>query len=107
MERRSSFRVKGVDEGNLSNRGDGVVDQAPRQRIAVRVVHELFVQRLRGSRLNAAVNLSLDQRRIQDRPAIVDRDMADQPRIAGLDVSLNHRTVAAEWKGLPVLFELV
>src|SRR5438445_13525806 len=96
-----------LDEWNLADAGNRVVDQARRQRIAVRVVHELFVQGLRGTLRNAAVNLSLDQRRIQDRPAIVDRDMADQPRIAGLDVDLNHRNVAAAWKGLPVMYVLL
>jgi len=52
------------------------------------------------------MDLPLNQHLVQYRPAVVNRDVAHQPRLARLDVHLDHRDVASKWKGLIVLLEI-
>src|SRR5581483_8897746 len=55
---------------------------------------------------DAAVDLGLDEHVVQHRAAVVDGDVADEARIAGLDVHLHDRDVASEREGLVALVEL-
>ena len=54
-----------------------VLGQRRRERVAVVVVDDLLPQRLRDPRREAAVHLAVDQHRVEDAAAVVDRDVAD------------------------------
>ena len=66
------------------------------QLAAVVVVDDLFEQRLRDALRDAAVDLALDDHRVDDVAAVVDRDVLLQIDAAGLGVDLDHRDVRAE-----------
>src|SRR3712207_9554375 len=55
-----------------SGRGDQVVDEGAGGEVAVGVVHGLLVQRLGDALRQAAVDLALDDERVDDRADVVD-----------------------------------
>ena len=73
-----------------------VVHEVRGERVAVVVVDDLLVQRLRDALRDAAVLLAGDEQRVEDPPAVVDRDVTQQLDRAGLGVDLDDRDVRAE-----------
>ena len=63
------------------------------------VVDDFFVQRLSDRLHNAAVNLAVDQHRIDHFAAIVDRDIFEELDVAGLFIDFDDADVSAERKG--------
>ena len=63
--------------------------------VAVLVVDRLLVERRRDALRDAAVHLAVDDQRVDDRADVVDRDVADEPRVARLRVDLDDRRVGA------------
>ena len=88
--------VADLEAGQLGRRRDGVVGQVRRDRVAVLVVDDLLEQRLRRALGDAAVLLAGDEQRVEDAPAVVDGDVAQQRHGAGLGVDLDDRDVRAE-----------
>ena len=84
------------NDGNSAALGMRVVGQRRRERVAVVVVDELLPQRLRDPRREPAVHLAVDEQRVEDAAAVVDRDVAHRHDPAGLDVDLDDRDVRAE-----------
>ena len=64
--------------------------------LPVGVVDELLVQRLRDALRHAAVDLPFHQHVVQHGPAVVDGDVAHEPRLARLDVHLDDGDVTSE-----------
>src|SRR3989449_2050412 len=75
-ERRGRHDVGDVDRRRLTRRRDQVVHERPGKELAVLVVRELFVERPAQAVEGAAVDLSLSDHRVDDRPSVVDRDVA-------------------------------
>ena len=61
----------------LGGRRHRVVHEVRGDRVAVVVVLHLLAQRLRGALRDAAVLLAGDEQRVEDRAAVVDRDVAE------------------------------
>ncbi len=108
----SGFRDVGVSVLAVSNNGKlgcarhGVVGQVRGQRVALRVEDHLLPQRLGHPLGDAAVLLALDEQRVEDPAAVVDRHVAPRPHLARLHVDLDHRDVGAEREGGPLLAEV-
>ena len=66
------------------------------ERLAVVVERGVLPQRLRDALRDAAVQLPVDDRRVDDVADVVHRDVAEQRRLPGLGVHLHHRGVRAE-----------
>ena len=75
------------------------------QRLPVRGVGDLLDRRLPDALLQPAMDLPLDDDRIDQVAGIVDRHHLLQPRLAGLPVDLQHRDVAAERIGVVLRLE--
>src|SRR5215472_11951680 len=67
--------VVGLEPGELVCRRHPVVEQAGGQRDGIAVVDDLLEQRLPGTLRDAAMDLALDQHRIDLAPAVVHRDV--------------------------------
>ena len=65
------------------------------QQVAVLVVDRLLVERLRDPLRDAAVDLAVDDHRIDDLADVVDGDVAQQLNVAGLGVDLHDGGVRA------------
>ena len=68
------------NDGNSAALGMRVVGERRRERVAVVVVDHLLPQRLRDARREPAVHLAVDEHRVEDAAAVVDRDVADRRR---------------------------
>ena len=99
VEERRRLHVDELEAGQLGRRGEGVVGQVGRDRVAVLVVAHLLEQRLRRALRDAAVDLALEQERVEHPPGVVARDLAQVAHLAGLRVDLDHGDVAAEGEG--------
>ena len=66
-----------------------------REQAAVVVVDGLLVERLRDALRDPAVHLPVDDRRVDHGADVVDRDVAEQARVARLGVDLDDREVRA------------
>ena len=73
-----------------------VVHQAPAQQLALRVVHDLLHQRGADRLRGAALQLALDDGRIDGAAGIVQHDVAQQPDTARLDVDLHRARLPPE-----------
>ena len=106
---RRCLGVRRLERRQLGRRRHRVVGEVARDRVAVGVVRDDLVQRLRGALGDPAVLLAADEQRVEDPPAVVDRDVAQQLDLAGLGVDLDERDVATEReRGVgPVEVELV
>jgi hypothetical protein len=76
--------------------GDGVVLEVARQERAVLVVGDLLVAGLADALRDAAVDLSLDERRGDPLAAVVDGDVALDVEFARVGVDRDDRRVRAE-----------
>ena len=77
-----------------------VVHERAGHQLAVLVVDGLLDHRLADALGQAAVDLSLDNQRVDEVAGIVHGDELEQPRLAGVLVDLEHRDVAAERVGV-------
>ena len=85
-----------VEVRHLGGARDHVVDERAGQDLPVVVVDRLLVQRLRDRLRDAAVHLALDDHRVDDVAAVVDRGVALDRDLAGLAVDLDLGDVRAE-----------
>ncbi len=99
--------MQGLDPRQVADARNCIIEKGSRERVALGVVDELLVQRLRRALRHSPLNLALHQHRVQDRAAVVDRDVPYELRLARLDVDLRHRDVAAERKRLVRLQEIL
>src|SRR5260370_196759 len=76
--------------GDLANARDEVVDHRGGTRRALVVEDDFLEHCLPDALRDAAMHLSLGEQRVDDAAAIVDREKADQARIAGLGIYLDH-----------------
>ena len=82
--------------GRLDRRRQEVVHERAGQVVAVLVVGDLLVQRRREAHRQAAVDLAVDDHRVDDVAAVVDRDEAADLDLAGALVDVDDADVAAE-----------
>ena len=93
--------------GNSAALGMRVLGERRRERVGVVVVDHLLPERLRDPRRQPTVHLAVDEHRVQDAAAVVDRDVADGLHATGVGVDLDHRDVGAERERRPRLHEVV
>jgi hypothetical protein len=79
--------------GQLGGRRDAVAEHRVGQEGAVLVVHRLLEHRLGDALRDAAVHLPVDDHRVDHGAAVVDRDVAQDLRRAGLGVHLDDADV--------------
>ena len=96
VDERRRLHVDELEAGQLGRRREGVVGQVGRDRVAVLVVADLLEQRLRRALRDAAVDLALEQERVEHPAGVVARDLAQVAHLARLGVDLDHGDVAAE-----------
>src|SRR5262249_57939979 len=95
VQRRRRLKVHDGELGNLRGGGHEEVHEASGEQLAVLVVRELLVERAPDALGDAAVDLPLDDGRVHDRAAVVLDDVLLEGDLAGLDVHLDDRRVAA------------
>ena len=83
-------------DGTSAALGQRVVGEVARDELAVLVVVDALEQRLADGVHDPAVDLAVDQLRVDRRAAVVDRDVADDVDVAGLRVHVDHARVRAE-----------
>src|ERR1019366_6043073 len=81
---RGRTRVGALDPWNHAGLGDGVIHQLTGDELAVVVVDGLFVEGLSEALHDAAVDLSIDQQRVDDVAAIVHGHIAQNLDLAGI-----------------------
>src|SRR5207249_3527072 len=81
--------------GDLRGRGHHVVHQRLRSRLTLIVVRELFVERAADALRDAAVNLSLDDARIDQGPGIAGDRVVDDRELSRLALDLDDGDVRA------------
>ena len=106
VHRRRGLGVGGLEHDRVGRGRDGVVGEGAGDRRALLVVHHLLPQRLADALDRAAVLLAGHDQRVQDPAAVVDRDVAQRLRLAGLDVDLDDRDVGAERERRALLGEV-
>src|SRR5205807_5373896 len=84
------------EAGQLRRRGHQVVGQRRGQQVAVLVVDRLLEQRLGQALHDPAVDLPLDDERVDLVAAVVDGDVVQQVDLPGLLVDLDDADVRAE-----------
>ena len=84
VERRRRLGVRDLERRELGRARDRVVGERRRERVAVVVVDDLLPQRLRDARRDPAVLLAVDEQRVEDAAAVVDRDVAERLDPPGL-----------------------
>src|ERR1039457_4490591 len=93
---RGRTRVGALNPWNHAGLGDGVIHQLAGDELAVVVVDGLFVEGLSEALHDAAVDLSIDQQRVDDVAAIVYGHIAQNLDLAGIAIHLRHYDVRAE-----------
>ena len=96
VERRRRLAMRRLDRRHVGRGRQQIVHERRVQQLALLVVDELLVERVADAVRDAAVNLSFDEQRIDDRAAIVDDEVAldlDRRRL-GIDLD-DHRVHAA------------
>ena len=96
VHRRRRDRVVGLDVRHLAGPRHRVVHHGAGEELAVVVVDRDLLQRLAHALDHAAVNLALDDHRVDVRAAVVHRDVAEDLDLAGLGVHLDRADVGAE-----------
>ena len=107
VERRRRLGVRGLERRELGRARERVLGERRRERVAVVVVDEVLPQRLRDPRCEAAVHLPVDEQRVEDAPAVVDRDVTQRHHHAGVGVDLDDGDVRAERERRARLLEVV
>src|SRR5512146_2417417 len=87
-----------LDARHLSRFGYGVIHHGSGEELTVVVVDGHFLERFADSLNHAAVDLALDDHRIDLWPAVVDGDVAKDLHDPGFDVHLHRADVRAERK---------
>ncbi len=82
-----------VDARQIGGRGHEVVHERASQQLSFGVIGHLLEQRAAHALRHAAVNLTLDDRRIDDLAAVVRDDVPEQPNVAGARIDLHLRNV--------------
>ena len=96
---RRRFRGKGFDVGHQVGAGQGVVQHGAGQQLPVVVVDRSFPEGLSGPLHHAAVDLALDDHRVNLGAAVVHRHVAFQDDMAVVRVHADHRHMGAEGIG--------
>ena len=71
------LEVHDLDGGDLGRRRDEVVDERPGEDVAVGVVRHVLVQHRADSLGDTAGDLAVDDRRVDDAPAVLHDDVAE------------------------------
>ena len=100
VHRRRRHRAVQLEAREVDRARHRVVHERSGQQLAVVVVDGLLDHRLADALRQAAVDLSLDDHRVDQIPGVVDGDELQQRRLAGLAIDLEHRDVAAERIGV-------
>ena len=96
------------NDGNSAALGMRVLGERRRERVAVVVVDHLLPQRLRDARREPAVHLAVDEQRVEDATAVVDRDVADAASTRPVSMSTSTTaTCAPNGNVAPDLLEVV
>ena len=95
---RGSHGSIGFDPGHVAGAGNGVVGQLAGDELALVVVNSLLKQRLAHGLHDSAVNLPIDEERINHIAAIVHGDILLHADIAGIGIDFNDAQVRAEGK---------
>ena len=85
-----------LEARQLGGRDERVVGEVRRDRVAVVVVAHLLEQRLGRALGDAAVDLALEQQRVEHPAGVVAGDVAEGADLAGLGVDLDDGDVGAE-----------
>src|SRR3954451_8938306 len=85
--------------GRLDGRRQEVVHERAGQVVAELVVRDLLVEGRRKAHRQAAVDLAVDDHRVDDVPAVVDGDESADLDLAGALVEIDHADVRAEGEG--------
>ncbi len=94
MVRRRGGRLVGLPGRGLDGRREEVVHERPGQVVAQLVVADLLVERRRETHRQAAVDLAVDDHRVDDVAAVVDRHEAADVDLAGPLVDVDDADVA-------------
>src|ERR687892_274637 len=92
-QRRRRLQVADLEGGHVVRLRQRVVHERRREQLAVSVVDDRLEQRLAEALGDGAVDLALHDRRVHDRPAVLDDDVAANPHAAGGAVDLHPRHV--------------
>src|SRR5450759_4208699 len=93
---RRSDRSAELKVGKLVRGRDQVVGERSRLHLPrFVVVYDLFVEGLRNALCNAAMDLAVDDHRVDDVAAVVDRNVALEIDMASLGIDPDHRAVSA------------
>ena len=96
VDGRRRLHVHDLEAGQLGGRDHPVVGQVGRDRVAVLVVADLLQQRLGGALGHAAVDLALEEQRVDHPAGVVAGDVAEVADLAGLGVDLDDGDMGTE-----------
>src|SRR6056297_518141 len=96
VHERGRLHVDHLEARQFGGRDHGVVGQVRRDGVAVLVVAPLLEQCLRGALGDPAVDLPVEQQRIEHAAGVVAGDLAQVTDLPGAGVDLDHRHVGAE-----------
>ena len=96
VQRGRRLHLDRLQRRELGGGRERVADEGAGQRVAVLVVDDLLVERLRDAGRDAAVHLALRDQRVDQRAGVVDGDEPQQLDRAGLGVDLDDGDVGAE-----------
>ena len=110
VPRRRRLGVRGLEARELGGARERVRRQVRGEGRAGLVIHHLLEQGLRHSLGDPALHLTLGEHRVEDDAAVIDGDVAPQPRVAGRGVDLDHGHVRPErvrgLRGLEVVLDV-
>src|SRR5215472_4487877 len=81
----------GLDRGRVTRPGDGIIGQACSEDLTRLVIDDLFVERGSDALSYCAVHLSVDNRRVDNAPAILRDDIAIKRHRVCLWIDLKRR----------------
>src|SRR4051794_29556841 len=84
------------DPRHTERAGDGIVGELSGDELAGIVVHRLFPKSLAESLRDTAVDLAIDDQRVDDAPAIVDAKVALDFDLAGFAIDFGDHDVRTE-----------
>ena len=98
IHRRRRLRSIQLQPGNVRRPSAPRSPSTPGDQLALLVVNHFFIQRLTDRLHDAAVNLSVDQHRVDHLAAIIDRDVTQKLDVAGFAIDFDDDDVRAEGK---------
>src|SRR5882724_9082571 len=99
VQRRWRLAVGDLDGRNLEGGWNQEVHEGRGERLAARVVNDALEERASDALRDAPADLTLDDRRVHQRAAVVLDDVTKNREIARIDVHLDDRGVAAAGEG--------